>query len=552
MSTATTTAPAPRPATATPGHGGTLTGVGTLIRLQLRRDRVRLPVWLVSLTVFSTGTAFSFPDLYPTEADRRAVAATMDLPATVAMTGPNYAGVDGYTYGAMFSHQMVVMTAVVVAIMNVLLFVRHTRTEEQSGRAELVRASVVGRHAPTAAATAVLTGANVLLGVLLALTLGGSGIESVTWGGSVLFGAVMAATGLAFLGVTAVTVQISENARSAAGLAFAVLGVAYAVRAISDVGEGTFTWLSPLGWAQQTRPLIDDRWWPLALLLALTVVLLALAVQLSSHRDVGAGLRAPRPGAASASAVLSRPEGLALRLQRGSLLGWGVTLALLGLTYGSVLGEAEDMLGAVEDLLPDITGAGLTEAFLSMIVAVLAMVCAIQAVMAVLRLRSEENAGRAEALLATGLSRTRWAAGHLAASVVGSTVILSLAGAGLGLAGAGATGDGDLVARAVGAALAYAPAVWVTSGIALAFVGWLPRAASAAWAVVVYSFLVIYLGGILRFPAWMHDLSPFGHVPQLPAAELRWTPLFVLTGVAAGAMAFGLAGLRRRDLLSPA
>jgi ABC-2 type transport system permease protein len=210
------------------------------------------------------------------------------------------------------------------------------------------------------------------------------------------------------------------------------------------------------------------------------------------------------------------------------------------------------MLGAVEDLLPDITGAGLTGAFLSMIVAVLAMVCSIQAVMAVLRLRSEESAGRAEALLATGLSRTRWAGSHLAVSVGGSTVILLLAGAGLGFAGAGATGDGDLVGRSIGAALAYAPAVWVTSGVALVFVGWLPRAASAAWAVVVYAFLVIYLGGILQFPAWMQDLSPFGHVPQLPAAELRWTPLIVLTGVAAGAIAFGLAGLRRRDLLSPA
>ena len=36
--------------------------------------------------------------------------------------------------------------------MAILLVVRHTRAEEETGRAELVGAGVVGRHAPLAAA----------------------------------------------------------------------------------------------------------------------------------------------------------------------------------------------------------------------------------------------------------------------------------------------------------------------------------------------------------------------------------------------------------------
>ena len=39
--------------------------------------------------------------------------------------------------------------------MSILLVVRHTRADEETGRAELVGAGVVGRHAPLAAALVV-------------------------------------------------------------------------------------------------------------------------------------------------------------------------------------------------------------------------------------------------------------------------------------------------------------------------------------------------------------------------------------------------------------
>jgi ABC-2 type transport system permease protein len=133
-------------------------------------------------------------------------------------------------------------------------------------------------------------------------------------------------------------------------------------------------------------------------------------------------------------------------------------------------------------------------------------------------------------------------------TLVGGTVTLALAGLGFGTAGAASTGDGGLVLSLTGAALAYAPALWVTTGVAAVLFGWLPRATAAAWLVPVYAFLVGYLGQILQFPDWMNDLSPFGHVPQLPAKEMDWTPMAVLTAIAAVLIAAGLAGFRRRDL----
>lgn len=76
----------------------------------------------------------------------------------------------------------------------------------------------------------------------------------------------------------------------------------------------------------------------------------------------------------------------------------------------------------------------------------------------------------------------------------------------------------------LGAALAYLPAIAVTVGFAVALFGWAPRATVLVWLVIAYAGTIGYLGGLLGLPAWLHNLSPFGHVPLLPAAELTWTP----------------------------
>jgi ABC-2 type transport system permease protein len=48
----------------------------------------------------------------------------------------------------------------------------------------------------------------------------------------------------------------------------------------------------------------------------------------------------------------------------------------------------------------------------------------------------------------------------------------------------------------------------------------------------------------------MTDLGPFGILPQLPAEEFDAVPFLAVLGAAAAAGAVGLAGFRRRDLLT--
>lgn len=550
-----TTATVSRPRTDTPvrGNGDALTGLGTLIRFNLRRDRIRIPVWVAALAFGAIATANSFAELYATPASRAASAATMNTPAGLAMTGPQEYLAD-YNFGAMMGHQMLGFMGIMVGLMSVLVLVRHTRAEEETGRAELVRAGIVGRHAHMAAALIVVGAANLALALLLTVGLGGLGMDGITWSGSLLYGAAHAAMGIVFAGVAAVTVQISQHSRGASGMAMAVIGLAYVLRAAGDIGDGALSWLSPIGWAQATYVYVESRWWPLLLAVAAAAVLIAVAMNLSTRRDVGLGLRSPRPGAAGASTVLTKPLGFALRLHRGMLIGFMVGLFLFGVMYGAILDQVEKMLDSLpaqmRDSIAGIGGQTIVESFASMILVILAIISSVYVVVAVSRLRAEENAGRAEPVLATALPRTQWVISHLAVALMGGAAVMISAGVGLGLAGAISTGDTGLLPKLLGAAVAYVPALWVTAGIATVLFGWLPRASMLAWAVVVYAFIVGYLGQILQFPGWMSNLSPFGHVPRLPAADFTATPIVILTVVAAGLVTAGIVGFRRRDLES--
>jgi ABC-2 type transport system permease protein len=126
--------------------------------------------------------------------------------------------------------------------------------------------------------------------------------------------------------------------------------------------------------------------------------------------------------------------------------------------------------------------------------------------------------------------------------------VLAVAGLSVGISDAAVTGDLEVVPEALGAALAYAPAIWVLVGLTVALIGLEPRAAAASWAFLAVCFVIGMLGQLLDLPTWVEDVSPFQHVPQLPAAEFALVPLLVLTAASAGLTAAGLVGLRHRDI----
>ncbi|WP_415924551.1 ABC transporter permease [Streptomyces sp. MI02-7b] len=525
----------------------TLAGTAVLTRLALRRDRIMIPAWAVPIALLVASSASAFGSLYDTAAKRAEVAASAAGNASLrALYGPVFdTGIGGLT-----AWRTMAFGAAAAGLMAVLLVVRHTREEEEAGRLELVGAGAVGRRAPLAAALATGFGASVALGVLVTLGLLGHGAL-----GAVAFGCAFAGVGCAFAAVGAVAAQLTESARAARGIGGAVLGLAFLLRAAGDGGSGTLTWLSPLGWAENIRPYGDERWWVPALFALWVAGLVALAYALVARRDIDASLIPSRPGPAAAGPRLRGAQGLAWRLQRGSLGGWAFGFAVGGATLGALADGATGLVRGndrLADVIRDMGGAsGLVDSYLASMSGVMGMIAALYAVQAVLRLQGEENSGRAEPVLATGVGRVRWAMSHTLLAAGGSVLLLLVSGLAMGL-GYGATtgGTGHQMVRLTGAALVQLPAVWCVAAVALLLYGAVPKAAVASWGVASLTLGIGLYGPALKLSPWVMDLSVFTHLPKAPSAEVTPGPLVLLTVLALALGTGGLAALRRRDLVA--
>lgn len=523
-----------------------LTGTVELTRFILRRDRIRILVWVVSIVVLAALTAAGIKGLFPTQAalDQTA-AATQHNAAAIAFNGPAQ-GLN--TVGGQVAFQFGAGGMVLVALMSLFMIGRLTRGEEEGGRVELVRSLPVGSHAPSLAASLTVAAMNLVVGLLTAIVLLAQGLPAA---GSLAFATAFILVGFFFGGVALLVAQLTENTRVVYGVTGAVLGAAFVLRAVGDIGDGTVSWFSPIGWAQKTRPFAGERWWPLLVLIAATAVLLAAASVVAARRDLGAGVVQSRPGRPSASRSLGHPFGLAVRLQRGTLVGWSVGVLVTGIAYGWIGPTVDTFVGqnkALAEILAGRGGASLTDSYFATSFRIMALVGTGFAIQSAFRLRSEEMSMRAESVLATPVSRSRWAASHLAVAFAGSVLLLAVAGFATGLSYGVAGGGMASVPRLVGAALVYAPPMGLMVGLTASLFGLAPRWVAASWALLAACVVVGFLGAVLHIPSWLENLSPFERVPQLPAASLTVRPLVVISAIAASFTLAGLVGVRRRDI----
>lgn len=522
-----------------------LVGVGSLVRLVLRRDRVRLPIWVLALFAITFLSAAAVADTYDTQLKIDSYAENVGgSPASIALAGPPIALT---TIQGIVVYETSLTLLLGVALMTTFTVVRHTRTEEEHGRTELLAAGVVGRHAGTAAAVLVASAAAVLVGAAVTVSVLPQGFSGES---ALLYGAAVGALGIVFAGVAAAVAQLVGHGRTAVGATLALLGVVFALRAVGDVRESALTWFSPIGWSQQVRVSEANRWWPLLLSVVLAGLLVVLAGFLTTRRDLGTGLFAARPGPARAGRALSGPLGLAWRLQRGAVLGWAAGLAAFGLMFGSLSRELQNMVEDNPTLAEflAVTGGDITDAFFATSLSLMGILAAGFAVSSALRLHGEEGAGRLEPVLATTASRTRVLLAPLVVTVGGVLVLLTAGGLGLGIADAVVTGDGSSVLRLTALSWLQVPAVLVLAALAVLLTGWLPRAVVVAWAALGFCFVLAWLGGLLDPPGWVSALSPFDHLPFAPVDPVRAAPLLWLSLVAGGLGALGLVGFRRRDI----
>lgn len=532
-------------------------GTTKLLRLILRLDRIKLTLWLLGLVTLIGITPFSLRAILDAEAETQGTTAEQVLAdqaalletngASIALQGPPDA-LD--TFGGRYAFEIGAFTLVIVALMNILLIARHTRAEEESGRAELVRAAAVGPWSALTAVGVVAVAANVILGLGTTIVFIADGRAA---GRSLLYGSSIALSGLLFAAIALIWVQVFEYGRAATGMSLVGLTAAFALRAVGDVRDNWLSQLSPLGWVQAINPFGDPVVWPFVVSLLAVTAAVATAIFLAVRRDVGAGLIEQRPGPADAGGFLTTPLGLAWRLQRSTLLWWTIGAAFMGAIYGSVISAIDDFIEENESMRDMLEGLGMTgdalrDGFITVILSMIALVAMAGVIQSLLRPRGEEVAGRAEPVLGCAISRRAWLSSHVLLTALAAPVFMVAAGVGLSVTDALVVGRFTDFGATLTAALIRVPALWAIAGIGVALYGWARRFTLGVWGVFAAVAVIFLFGDLLRLPDQAQNLSPIRHVTHLPGGDQDWLSVVVLCAVAVVTGVVGIALFTRRDI----
>lgn len=511
-----------------------------LTHAALRRDRIIAAVWVWILLATCFAAAAATPGIYHSAADRVAAAEAINSNgAVVALYGPI---LDVTSIGELSMTKMTALYAVFVALLMVVLFRRHTRLDEERGSLELIGATVAGRTTATSAA--------IVEGVVMSVVVGiGAALVNIVGGlaiaGSLVFGVAWLGTGLVAVGVAAVANQCSSSARTSGGIAIGALLGLFALRAFGDTGWIGLSWVSPFGWNTQVRAWSDPRWWVLLLYPVAAVLLVGIARILEAHRDLGSGVITAGRGRREGAAWLRSPLALGWRVQRGGVAAWTVGVGLGGLMMGAIapgVGKLLDGSGA-EEMMRRLGGPGaLADTLLAAEFGILALVVSGFAIGVVTHAADDERTGLAEEVRATPITATALWRSSTVLAIVGSVWLLTVAGS------TAALGAGESWSRMVGATVVQAPAVTLTAVFTLLAWSIKSRYAVFGWGILAAFVALGMVGELLKLPAWVIGISPYTHVPKLPAESMTWTGTLVMLGLAGACGVASWALYRRRDL----
>lgn len=526
-----------------------MVGAEPLLKASMKHDIRSIVPWVIGITVLSLTSIIAYWVLLSDAVSQAEFIAAVDAnPAFNLIFGQarDLTTIEGF--GAWRS---LALGGFFAALMAILIVVRNSRANEDSGQAELIASAVVGRATRLGVAIIMAVIASVAVGVLASLAMILMGAEAAS---SITLAATFTASGLMFAGVAAVTSQIGSDARTASSLAIAVLGGSFLLRGYADTvdPDGWAVWLSPLGWTEQVAPGTQNNWWPLLACVGLTVVLVGLAFILQSHRDFGQGLLTPNPGP-SRGGAMANIWGLAVGINRSAIISWTIAFVILGLVFGLLATAMMDILETSPAIAQVLAAGAATPQTISFgllitLINLLVIIAAVYGVAVTGRIYAEEVEYRVEPLLAGKVSRSEYLASNAVIAFLGPAVALMIGTLAIGLVAAPANESID-VDSVLQQGLVEIPALWLMVGIALAAIGAKPTLRLVAWLAIVATFGLTILGPSLELPDWILAISPLWHVPNVAATDPNDLGMAVVSAIAALLIAVGFIGFRRRDVL---
>jgi ABC-2 type transport system permease protein len=285
---------------------------------------------------------------------------------------------------------------------------------------------------------------------------------------------------------------------------------------------------------------------------ALIAVLAGLTIHLAGARDLSASVIPDRSSRPARTRLLSGPVGLAIRLTRGVVTGWAVSIALGALMMGLIAKSVGDALTSDAGDRNTFAQMGYrgtgAEQYLAISFLIIALLVALIAAGQMSAARSEEASGRLDNLLVRPVSRYQWLGGRFAVA----TACIVLAGLLAGVAswsGAASQHSGVSLATLLDAGLNVVPPAFLVLGLGTLTLGLWPRGVSVVtYGLIAWSFLVEIIGTVVNASHWILDTSLFHQMAAAPATSPNWTTNAIMVTLGAAAAAIGGFAFRHRDL----
>jgi ABC-2 type transport system permease protein len=471
--------------------------------------------------------------------------------------------VDVGTLGGYLQYKYGVFFPLVVSLWSILALSGTLAGEAQRGSLEFVASTGRSRRR---VALEKLSGHMLMLGIAVLVA-----FLSITYAGSAF--ATLPGDEISPLSALAYSLWLGLLALAAGALAFALgpfvgrgaaAGIAGAFTFAGFIlngyqepvpGLAPFANLTWWGWTQNHVALAGQYDWPaVGLVAVVTAGLLAIGIEAFARRDIGVTAALPLPSLPRPLQGLRGPLGRGISINLGPAFWWGVGVGFFGLALG---GAATDFMAQLRDspqfmeLLQTVfpgVDYGSAGGFLQLLFVEFGVILAgLAAATLVSGWASEETSGRLEMLLATPLSRGRWALSGGVAMLVSVGIFLAIAAGGIAI---GVATTGSDVGTPVTGSLVLGLYAAALVGIGHA-VGGLVGTRFAATVVVVFvvlTWFVQLLGPLLGLPQVVRDLALTSHFGQPMVGEWDATGVIASVVLAIGGLALGTWGFSRRDL----
>lgn len=523
-----------------------------LLKANLKRDWLKIVVWLVVLAGIFIAVAAKFQGIYGTHNQIQTIAQTLRSSAMKSLFGPlTHASLNT---AIIFATEMAVFWAIFMVIFNYSLAVGASRGQEESGLTEMVLGGhPVGRLAPLSAAALELLVADGLFAIITGIGMTLANMPGSDGSGDWLFAISLAAVGWAFGMVSLLFSQLVADSHNVAIYNYAFFGVTYLVRMMTDVSNPDYTWWSPFGWIEKTNIFISNNWLQVWLFIILGIAAFAVAVVLNVNRDIDAGIIQVR-GGKRRSGFLRGPATLLFWNQRSVSLFWLIGMALLGTSYGSVfnsIGKLVNDSPVIKQVLGQSGVRALEKNQILSFVGILGIIFTVLAIisgaMVINHLYTEERQGYLQLVNTTPHSRYYLLTTYVLYGAILSVVVL-FATMMTTMAVGNATLSHPLAIKYYYRIFAaMLPVLALFLSILVCFIGVMPRLRSIVWILLGGAFIISYFGRLINLPNWAMKISPFYWFNKVPIREINGEPVVWMLAIAVVLMVIGYVGYRRRD-----